>query len=526
MSYFIGWDLYVQTDPKVIVPLSVSFKGDLFEANYTSTPIVLANCINDTLIYGNACGAPSGSGIVHFAAVTFPKPSNEVPPVNGLIFNITYAVVTSTGFSKIDILDGATLTDGTTQAVIPYRIGATYGTPVPDFTISASPSPLVLPLGSSGAATIMLTSQYQFEGVVDLSVLETSSGGPRPMYNHTSLSLKLGGSNSTGLIVYAPPSLSGSLYSIMITGTGLNRTNSITLPIYVRAQPFFELKIDPGLLRLPPGYSGSTTVLLQSQEGFSGKVNLTLQVPTSLGVLASLGESSLKVEPGSSFSSTILNVSVPVVYLPFIYRINVTAVGAGQSGALYAIQTLIITPPPATLSIAINPSTITAQAGHTIQAKIVASSVNYFWGFVYVSAVMNGGTASFDESVTHLVLPDSATTPNTPTANFTISISVYADAVPGDYVVLVTVYSVETYKYTLPNSFQISYISPATMQVAIPVRIENPSIFHNTSSPTIFGLSPTLYFIVLGVLATPFVVLTVQTYRKRREDSDDFDWKA
>jgi hypothetical protein len=44
-------------------------------------------------------------------------------------------------------------------------------------------------------------------------------------------------------------------------------------------------------------------------------------------------------------------------------------------------------------------------------------------------------------------------------------------------------------------------------------------------TPTILGLSPLIYFGVLGALVIPFVGLTVYTYRKAREDEDE-EWKA
>ena len=42
---------------------------------------------------------------------------------------------------------------------------------------------------------------------------------------------------------------------------------------------------------------------------------------------------------------------------------------------------------------------------------------------------------------------------------------------------------------------------------------------------TILGLSPLIYFGVLGALVIPFIVLSAYTYREAREDEDE-EWKT
>jgi hypothetical protein len=71
------------------------------------------------------------------------------------------------------------------------------------------------------------------------------------------------------------------------------------------------------------------------------------------------------------------------------------------------------------------------------------------------------------------------------------------------------------------------YQSPLTQTIGIPVVITSLSPFHNVSDPTILGLSPLIYFGILGALVIPFIALNVYTFRRsREEEEEDEDWKA
>jgi len=253
----------------------------------------------------------------------------------------------------------------------------------------------------------------------------------------------------------------------------------------------------------------NTTIVLQSENGFAGNVTLTVQVPTNVTYVLSPSRLAL-ASNGSSRAS--LNISTPVLALPFIYLINVTAVSpqskAPGSPLLVRTQVLIVKPPPPSFTITINPATIVVRAGLTSTVTINVRSVDYFWQYVYLSATMSGGAASFDSNSYYVPLPNSKYANITESVNFTLSVYVPIDQVPGHYIVLLSVYQ-----------------SPLTQTIGIPVVITSLSPFHSVSNPTILGLSPLIYFGVLGVLVIPFIALSVYTYRRAREEEDE-DWKA
>jgi len=108
-------------------------------------------------------------------------------------------------------------------------------------------------------------------------------------------------------------------------------------------------------------------------------------------------------------------------------------------------------------------------------------SVDYFWQYVYLSATMCGGAASFDSNSHYVPLSNSKYANVTESLNFTLSVYVPIDYVPRHYIVLLTVYQ-----------------SPLTQTIGIPVVITSPSPFHSVSAPTILGFTPLIYFGILG----------------------------
>jgi len=107
----------------------------------------------------------------------------------------------------------------------------------PDFAVDLGEPSLSIILGSSGNATLTLTSQNGFAGNVNL-IATISPSGPAISFIPVTLSLTSGGSATSKLSIatssgiYSTTSL-GS-YTVTITGTASQSlSHSITLPITV-----------------------------------------------------------------------------------------------------------------------------------------------------------------------------------------------------------------------------------------------------------------------------------------------------
>lgn len=510
MDLFYGWDVSVRTNPLVISPINVSYGGDLFEENY-SIPHngiqQVANCLNGICSVGQPTGT-DGPGVAHSSVALFPVPPRGtiVPPIDGTIFTITYNVTGRSGFSRIEIVD-STFQNGTTTPV-PHLIGpgGVYGVERPDFGVYASPTTLSVFQESNISTTITVQSFAGFAGTLNLNV----SNELHAVFDHSALSVTANGTSSVQLTFVATVTTAAYDY-IGITITASNATTSRFLHVNVNVETFpdFMLEITPSLLRIHAGNSANTTIEVVSANTFSGNVSLTVQVPANVTYV--LGSTSLFVRSGEQLR-TSLNITTPMQSLPFVYLINVTGLsrssGAGGVSYLFHTQTLIVKPPPPSFTVSINPSVILVRAGLTSSVKITVRSVDYFWQYVYLSATMSGGAASFDSNSYYMPLPDSKYASTTQSVNFTLSVYVPIDQVPGHYIVLVNVYQ-----------------NLLTQTIGIPVTITSLSAFHNSSTPRILGLSPPVYFGILGFLIIPLIILGISAYRKNLEDKDE-DWKA
>jgi hypothetical protein len=508
MDFYDGWDVSVQSNPLVIRPVNVTFAGNLFETKYSIPPsgiLQVASCLNGV---GQGCLPTDGPGVAHSAASLFPPPTRSMipSPIDGTLLTITYNVTGTSGSSRIEIID-STFANGTSTGV-PHMIGsrAVYGVERPDFGVYANPRSLGVYQESNVTTMITVNSFAGFAGVVNL----TSSNELETVFAQRTLRVVANGTASTQLTLIASArTLAYDYPKITITASNATLSRSVYLNVNVFTFPDFLFEVTPSLLRIHAGNAANTTIVLQSENGFAGNVTLTVQVPTNVTYVLSPSRLAL-ASNGSSRAS--LNISTPVLALPFIYLINVTAVSpqskAPGSPLLVRTQVLIVKPPPPSFTITINPATIVVRAGLTSTVTINVRSVDYFWQYVYLSATMSGGAASFDSNSYYVPLPNSKYANITESVNFTLSVYVPIDQVPGHYIVLLSVYQ-----------------SPLTQTIGIPVVITSLSPFHSVSNPTILGLSPLIYFGVLGVLVIPFIALSVYTYRRAREEEDE-DWKA
>lgn len=505
MDRFTGWDVYVQTNPAVINPIKITFAGDYFEANFsTANPVETSNCING--VPGIGCLAKDGRGVAHSAVALLPPPAGLTPPINGNLFTITYNATSASGFSYIDIIS-STLVNGTPTPVSHTVSPGIYGPQPPDFLISANPPSINILQGSNATTVITVSSVVGFQGSVNLTASkEFGAFFARPI-----LSVIANGSNSTQLLLVVPRTTQATDYpTVTITAANRTTSHSIFIDVNVKTYSNFLLSITPTSLRIHAGNSANTTIILASQNGFSGNVSLVVQVPANVTYV--LGSSTISLLPDATVH-TSLNISTPIVSLPFLYMINVTGsatlvASGGVTFQLLHAQQLVVKPPLPSFAISIDPATIVVRAGLTSSVTINVKSVDYFWQYVYLSAEMSGGAASFDINNYYVPLPSSKYANMTESVNFTLSVYVPVDQIPGHYIVLLTVYQ-----------------DPLRQTIGIPVIITSLSPFHAVSNPTILGLSPLLYFGTLGALVIPFIFLSVYTYRKAREDEDE-DWKA
>jgi endoglucanase len=135
----------------------------------------------------------------------------------------------------------------------------------PDFSLSSSPSSLVVNRGASGASTVTITRSGGFTGSVAFSATGLPSG-VTATFNPTSAT-----GASTVLTLAASSTATLTTASVTVTGSSgtLSHTTPITLTI---SAPDFSLSASPTTVTVDQGATSSTTINVARTGGFAGSV--------------------------------------------------------------------------------------------------------------------------------------------------------------------------------------------------------------------------------------------------------------
>jgi hypothetical protein len=293
------------------------------------------------------------------------------------------ATSTSTSTSTLTLNASSTATTGTATLTITGTSGnlsvtttMTLGVYAPSFTLSASS--LNIGQGNSSSSSVFVTPQYGFNGIVNLAVTGLPSGvtasfSPNPTTGASTLTLKASSTAATGTA------------TLTITGTSgaITASTTMTLGVYV---PTFSLSANN--LTIGQGNSGTSSIYVNPQYGFTGSVNLSVSGLPS-GVTASFapnpttGNSALTLAASSSaaIGSTTLTIT-------------------GTSGTLTVSTTMNLGVYPPGFSVSANNVSI-GQGGSGTSSIYVTSQYGFTGSAnLSVSGLPSGVTASFTPNPT------------------------------------------------------------------------------------------------------------------------------
>ena len=249
------------------------------------------------------------------------------------------------------------------------------GVYTPTFSLSAGS--LGIAQGSSGTVYVNVLEQYGFTGSVNLAVSGLPSGvtglfSTNPTTNNSVLTLTASSTTPAGQ------------YSLTLTGTsgGVTQTTTIPLSIY---GPSFSLYVSAGTFSLNPGASGTFSINVNPQYGFTGSVSFSASgLPN--GVTASFS-------PSSSTTSSTLTLTASASATPGTQLITVT----GVSGGLTETTTFDLTVNTPGFALAAAPGTINLVPGGAGKSTVIVTPSNAFDGNVTLSAtgLPSGVTATF-----------------------------------------------------------------------------------------------------------------------------------
>jgi pseudomonalisin len=295
-------------------------------ASPSSTSIVQGSAGNVTVtttVSGgfNAAVALSASGQPTGVTVGFSPTSIAAPGAGSSTMSITVASTTATGTYSIVVTGtGGGKTHTTTVSL------TVTAAPVPDFTISASPSSTSIVQGSAGNVTVTTTISGGFNAAVALS----ASGQPTGVtvgFSPTSIAAP-GAGSSTMSITVASTTATGT-YSIVVTGTGGGKTHTTTVTLTVTAVPVpdFTIAASPTSISIAQGSAGNVTITTTVSGGFNSAVALSASgQPT--GVTVAFNPTSIAA-PGAGTST--MTITVAATAATGTSTIVVTGTGGGKT---------------------------------------------------------------------------------------------------------------------------------------------------------------------------------------------------
>ncbi|HKE94262.1 MAG TPA: endo-1,4-beta-xylanase [Povalibacter sp.] len=203
-----------------------------------------------------------------------------------------------------------------------------FGTTMPNYSISASPSSLTVNRGASGSTSIAIARTGGFTG----SVAFTVSGLPSGVTASFNPTPTTGNSSTLTLTASSTATLGAATLTVTGTSGSLSRTTTVALTVGQTAQPDFTLSATPASVTVNRGASGTSSVAIARTGGFTGSVAFTVSGLPS-GVTAAFNPT-----PTTGNSST-LTLTASSTATPGTSNVTIT----GTSGTLSHTATVSLT---------------------------------------------------------------------------------------------------------------------------------------------------------------------------------------
>ena len=210
----------------------------------------------------------SVSGLPAGATGTFTPGSVTTSGSSTLAISTTTAVAAGTYPLTISGTDGTLTHTASVSLVVTAPI-------VGDFAISTTPASQTVQAGSGTSYTATVTPSGGFTDTVSLSVSGLPAGASAS-FVPASIT---GGSGSASLNISTTTSTTQGTFTLTVTGTdgALQHSTTVTLVVTPPPQPpNFTISAAPASQTIRRGSSGSYTVTIAAQNGFTGTVNLTV----------------------------------------------------------------------------------------------------------------------------------------------------------------------------------------------------------------------------------------------------------
>ena len=219
------------------------------------------------------------------------------------------------------------------------------------FVLTVSPTSISVPPGANGTTTVSLMSAQNFGGTIFLTG-QANSSSITVSFSPTLVSLTAGGTAKSVATVQAAKNANMGTFSVIVTGTSINgkriSSSSALLSFTVDSNADFAVYATPNSIIVTAGFSNSTSVKLNSLNGFSGSVSLYATTPFGfLGVMG--GQNPLTLTPSGTVST---GLQVSATSQTALGKYNITITGVSGSISHSSVVTVdVVDPVPESLTM-------------------------------------------------------------------------------------------------------------------------------------------------------------------------------
>ena len=188
--------------------------------------------------------------------------------------------VTPPGTATISITVPSGTADTTDTVTVTGTAGSTVHTTTftitvtnPDFSVSASPTSVNVPIGGQGAtSTMTITAKDGFTGSVSLTASNLPLG-VTATFNPATVSIPSGTTSATSTLTLTATTGAAS-GTITVTGTGSSASHTTTVGVTITTADF-GLTANPTSLSIRPGSLGTSRITVNSIGGYTGSPTLS-----------------------------------------------------------------------------------------------------------------------------------------------------------------------------------------------------------------------------------------------------------
>ncbi len=324
----------------------------------------------------------------------------------------------------------------------------------PDFSLSASPSYLVMPQGTSTNTTIAMTSIDNLNGTATLFVAFSSPIIVSP--NTTTLALAANSTSTATFKLSVPANTIPGYYYVHMTGYLGSVTHDFSIQIQVTG-PDFTIFATPPSLTIQRGSTATSTIIVNSLKGFNGTVSLTL---FSLGLTVTPTNATVTLTPGGTGSVTV-TIQAPTPTPPGSYYVSVNANSNSNSSIIAHYTQIYVQVTGPDFSIQSNPYFLIIEAGQSGQSTIQLTSLDGFSGNITLTTnyfIVVGGP-NFTQSPVNVTLnPRTVTLASGTTSSSILDISSTLAAAGQNFTIFITATGNNETHYT---QVYVSIIGPS-----------------------------------------------------------------